>query len=87
MLGLFMLKIISLLIVQLVKMESIGVVYQFGKKLVVKCNDLGIIIDGSHASDKAVLEMMTLSKSPIILSHSGARLFLIIQEMLTIKYY
>ena len=69
-------------------MESIeGGLSNLGRKLVVKCNDLGIIIDGSHASDKAVLEMMTLSKSPIILSHSGQRPFLIIQEMLTIKYY
>ena len=53
--------------------EYWGGLSNLGRKLVVKCNDLGIIIDGSHASDKAVLEMMTLSKSPIILSHSGAK--------------
>ena len=53
--------------------EYWGGLSDLGRKLVVKCNELGIIIDGSHASDKAVLEMMTLSKSPIILSHSGAK--------------
>ena len=53
--------------------EYWGGLSNLGRKLVQKCNELGIIIDGSHASDKAVLEMITLSKSPIILSHSGAK--------------
>ena len=50
-----------------------GGLSNLGRKLVVKCNELGIIIDGSHASDKAVVEMLKLSKAPIILSHSGAK--------------
>jgi membrane dipeptidase len=35
-------------------------------------NRLGIMIDISHASDNAALEVLRISKAPIIASHSGA---------------
>jgi len=43
-----------------------------GRELVVEANNLGMILDGSHAHDQAVLQMIELSKTPIILSHTGA---------------
>ena len=42
-----------------------------GEELVREANRLGIILDASHASDAALRDMMALSKTPIILSHSG----------------
>ncbi len=42
-----------------------------GKAFVAECNRLGIVIDASHASDAALDDMLALSKTPIILSHSG----------------
>jgi membrane dipeptidase len=36
-------------------------------------NRLGMIIDASHASDAVFDQLMALSKTPIILSHSGPR--------------
>ena len=42
-----------------------------GEELIREANRLGMIIDGSHASDKAVEDMIALSATPIILSHSG----------------
>jgi membrane dipeptidase len=44
-----------------------------GKQWVEECNRLGIVIDASHASDAVLDELLELSKAPIILSHSGAR--------------
>lgn len=44
-----------------------------GKELVAAANRLGIILDGSHAHDELVRQMMDLSKTPIVLSHSGAK--------------
>lgn len=41
--------------------------------MVQKMNYYGIMIDLSHPSKKANLEMITLSKAPVIASHSSAR--------------
>jgi membrane dipeptidase len=44
-----------------------------GKKAVIEMNRIGIMIDISHPSREAVMQMLTLSKAPIIASHSSAR--------------
>jgi membrane dipeptidase len=44
-----------------------------GAELVKEANRLGIILDGSHAHDSVVEDMIELSKTPIILSHSGTK--------------
>jgi membrane dipeptidase len=44
-----------------------------GKQLVSEANRLGIILDGSHASDETFDQMLALSSTPIVLSHSSAR--------------
>jgi membrane dipeptidase len=44
-----------------------------GREWVAEMNRLGMIIDGSHASDAAFDQMLALSKAPIILSHSGPK--------------
>lgn len=43
-----------------------------GEALVKEANRLGMIVDASHAHDLAFDDMLALSKTPIILSHSGA---------------
>ena len=42
-----------------------------GEDLVREANRLGIIVDASHASDDALRDMIALSTTPVILSHSG----------------
>ena len=42
-----------------------------GEELVREANRLGIIVDASHASDEALRDMMRISTTPVILSHSG----------------
>jgi membrane dipeptidase len=44
-----------------------------GERLVDLCNELGVIIDISHASKRASMEILSLSKLPVIASHANAR--------------
>lgn len=44
-----------------------------GKRWVAEMNRLGMVVDGSHASDAAFDQMLELSTAPIILSHSGPK--------------
>jgi membrane dipeptidase len=44
-----------------------------GRQWVAEMNRLGMVIDGSHASDAAIEQMIQLSKTPIILSHHGPK--------------
>ncbi|WP_455388711.1 dipeptidase [Petrachloros mirabilis] len=44
-----------------------------GLDLVKKCNELKIILDGSHQGDRDVLDMVEFSSSPVIVSHANAR--------------
>jgi membrane dipeptidase len=44
-----------------------------GREVVAECNRLGVVLDASHASDQALLDLLGHSTSPVILSHSGCR--------------
>jgi membrane dipeptidase len=44
-----------------------------GKDFVAEANNLGIVLDASHASDDVFDQMVELSRAPIMLSHSGCR--------------
>lgn len=44
-----------------------------GRAFVRHANDLGIVIDPSHASDTALDQMLDLSRAPLILSHTGVK--------------
>ena len=45
----------------------------FGKDVVREMNRLGMMVDVSHISDKAVLDAVEESKSPVMASHSSAK--------------
>ncbi len=44
-----------------------------GRALVGEANRLGIVLDGSHSSDQVLDQLIALSKTPVILSHSGVK--------------
>jgi membrane dipeptidase len=44
-----------------------------GRELAALAMDLGMVMDASHSADSVFDQMMELSRSPIILSHSGCR--------------
>lgn len=44
-----------------------------GRQWVAEMNRLGIVIDASHSSDATFDQMLALSKTPLILSHSGSK--------------
>jgi len=46
---------------------------EFGNEVVKEMNDLGMMIDVSHISDKTFYDVIKLSKAPVIASHSSVR--------------
>lgn len=44
-----------------------------GRAFVAEANRLGIVVDASHASDDVLDQCIALSKTPVLLSHSGAK--------------
>ncbi|MDC8832619.1 dipeptidase [Alteromonas gilva] len=47
----------------------------FGKELVTEMNNIGMLIDISHVSDDAFYQVIELTKTPVIASHSSLRTF------------
>jgi membrane dipeptidase len=47
----------------------------FGRQVVQRMNELGVLVDISHVSDAAFWDVMEISKAPVIASHSSLRHF------------
>jgi microsomal dipeptidase-like Zn-dependent dipeptidase len=45
----------------------------FGRSVVKRANELGLIIDVAHASPQMVEDVLELSDSPVVLSHGGVK--------------
>jgi membrane dipeptidase len=46
---------------------------KFGELVVAECNRVGLLLDGSHVSRRATLEMMALTQDPFVFTHSNCR--------------
>ncbi|MCU0446551.1 MAG: dipeptidase [Microscillaceae bacterium] len=57
------------------KKRTWGGLSAFGREVVAEMNRLGMLIDISHVSDETFFQVMELSKSPCIASHSSCRTF------------
>src|SRR5438270_9466271 len=53
--------------------EHHGGLTQYGREVVREMNRLGMMVDISHVSDKTFWNVMTISRAPVIASHSSAR--------------
>jgi membrane dipeptidase len=54
-------------------LSSGGGLTDFGRKVVKKMNDLGMIVDVSHMTEKGFWDVIEVSRSPIIASHSNSK--------------
>lgn len=50
-----------------------GGLTEFGKEVIEKMNEMGIIIDLAHASPRLISDVLALSSSPIVVSHTGVK--------------
>ncbi len=48
---------------------------EFGRQVVAEMNRLGIMIDVSHLSDKAIEDVLEVTTDPVVATHSSARHF------------
>ena len=46
---------------------------EFGRQVVARMNDLGMIVDCAHVSDEVMHQALDCSRAPIVFSHSNAR--------------
>ncbi len=44
---------------------------EFGKQVIIRCNELGIMVDVSHAGEQTFWDVIEITKKPIIASHSS----------------
>lgn len=52
-----------------------GGLSEFGRELIPAMNELGMMIDVSHASDAAFEQVVSLSRMPVVATHSSCRHF------------
>ena len=53
--------------------EEDGGLSDFGKEVIKKCEDLGIVVDLSHISDKSFFDVCDITQKPFVCSHSNSR--------------
>ena len=53
--------------------QTYGGVSMFGEKVIRKMNELGLMVDLSHAAESSFYDALQISKRPIVCSHSSAR--------------
>lgn len=55
------------------KQPKWGGLSPLGKQLLTEMNRLGVVPDASHSSDAALDDLFALSKTPVLLTHSGCK--------------
>ncbi|MBI3929030.1 MAG: membrane dipeptidase, partial [Armatimonadetes bacterium] len=50
-----------------------GGLSEFGRQVVRRMNDLGIMVDLAHVSDRTMHDVLELSRSPVVFTHSNVR--------------
>ena len=46
---------------------------EFGRQVIGRMNDLGMIVDCAHVSDQVMHQALDISRAPVVFSHSNAR--------------
>ena len=56
-----------------VSVEGTDGLSDFGRRVVTRMEKLGMIVDASHLSDEALLDLLEIAQRPIVASHSNSR--------------
>ena len=51
---------------------SDGGVSAFGRELIRECNKLGVLVDLAHAGHRTILDAISISNAPVLISHTAA---------------
>lgn len=60
-----------------------GGVSAFGAEVIRRMNDLGVMVDMSHAGEKSFYDALSISRAPIVCSHSNCRVLCDVPRNLT----
>lgn len=52
--------------------DEIGLT-RFGRRVLERMNEVGMVVDGAHAGHRAQLDMLELSSAPVVCTHHGIR--------------
>jgi microsomal dipeptidase-like Zn-dependent dipeptidase len=63
--------------------ENLGGLTDFGKKVILKMNELGIFVDLAHCSPAIVEDVLNISTEPVMVSHTGVQAVLNSQRNLS----
>jgi membrane dipeptidase len=48
---------------------------QFGRALVRRCEELGVLVDVTHCSDRSFADVISIATKPLLVTHTGFRRF------------
>ena len=48
---------------------------QFGRSVVKRCEELGVLIDVTHCSDRSMADVLSIATKPVLATHTGFRKF------------
>jgi membrane dipeptidase len=48
---------------------------EFGRRLVRRCEELGVLVDVTHCSDRSLADVLSVAQKPLLATHTGFRRF------------
>jgi membrane dipeptidase len=56
---------------------------KFGAQVVKRCEELGVLVDVTHCSDRSFADVLALAKKPVLATHTGFRKFVQLERNLS----
>jgi membrane dipeptidase len=56
---------------------------EFGRQVVRRCEDLGVLVDVTHCSDRSFADVLAMARKPVVATHTGFRRFRALERNLS----